>query len=846
LDKANEQGIEIWDEQRFVDAVGGLDAVASAPATKKAATPKKGKKAAEKEEEEDEEAGDDDMDTEEPGNEASGSGSSGDSLKGKNVVFTGTLNLLKRADAAKRATKAGATVLSSLTKACTLVVAGADAGAKLDKANEQGIEIWDEQRFVDAVGGLDSVAGGKASKKRGADDDDDEEEEGGLKRYDMVLDDSGFILPVFSVPREQDNKVPVHRLVVVMHGAKRKVHDNTALGKGAPRDALVIAPLFAAPDSEMDGANVLRWRGGAGFCDGGVAVNNPNITAFGACDALIKSYLLQHPSILELVLLGFSAGAQFFNRYAAVSHYLKSLDDSLSIQLVLGTASSWLYLDPRRIHPNIPMPIKPSTELSEHDFLIPHVAPHVPDYNRWKYGCESIPVSISTDSAAELRERLFSYTTTYILVVDDTKGIDGNLDTTPPCLLQCSSHRYSRSLVYLQYLRNVLHAPQHATQTITVDNCGHDAGKVYAFVMDDDTIHRRFNPLINKWVLCSPHRARRPWVGQNEKQTDQQLPEYDAKCALCPGNTRAGHTSPNPQFDPTFVFTNDFPALIPSADGLAPAATTTSTQQDSIESQLLISTPVSGTCKVLVFTPSHNRTLAHLSTDSITRVLETCIETIHEITRDHTDVSYVQLFENKGAVMGCSQPHAHAQCWATSYVPQEVSDELEALKAFRDRNVGKCLLCEYARVESAKAAERVVWEDDEFMVVVPYWAVWPFETMIVAKSHVSSLTDLSTAQTASLAAAIKNITTRYDNLFETSFPYSMGVHGAPVRGDKDSIEASHLHLHFYPPLLRSATVKKFLVGFEMLGESQRDLTAEMAAARLRGVSGDVHYSEKQQ
>ncbi|ORY49520.1 galactose-1-phosphate uridyl transferase [Rhizoclosmatium globosum] len=364
--------------------------------------------------------------------------------------------------------------------------------------------------------------------------------------------------------------------------------------------------------------------------------------------------------------------------------------------------------------------------------------------------------------------------------------------------------------------------------------------------MDDDTIHRRFNPLINKWVLCSPHRARRPWVGQNEKQTDQQLPEYDAKCALCPGNTRAGHTSPNPQFDPTFVFTNDFPALIPSADGLAPAATTTSTQQDSIESQLLISTPVSGTCKVLVFTPSHNRTLAHLSTDSITRVLETCIETIHEITRDHTDVSYVQLFENKGAVMGCSQPHAHAQCWATSYVPQEVSDELEALKAFRDRNVGKCLLCEYARVESAKAAERVVWEDDEFMVVVPYWAVWPFETMIVAKSHVSSLTDLSAAQTASLAAAIKNITTRYDNLFETSFPYSMGVHGAPVRGDKDSIEASHLHLHFYPPLLRSATVKKFLVGFEMLGESQRDLTAEMAAARLRGVSGDVHYSEKQQ
>ncbi|ORY49522.1 hypothetical protein BCR33DRAFT_713825 [Rhizoclosmatium globosum] len=182
LDKANEQGIEIWDEQRFVDAVGGLDAVASAPAAKKAATPKKGKKAAEKEEEEDEEAGDDDMDTEEPGNEASGSGSSGDSLKGKNVVFTGTLNLLKRADAAKRATKAGATVLSSLTKACTLVVAGADAGAKLDKANEQGIEIWDEQRFVDAVGGLDAVAGGKASKKRGADDDDDEEEEGGKKK----------------------------------------------------------------------------------------------------------------------------------------------------------------------------------------------------------------------------------------------------------------------------------------------------------------------------------------------------------------------------------------------------------------------------------------------------------------------------------------------------------------------------------------------------------------------------------------------------------------------------------------------------------------------------------------
>ena len=329
--------------------------------------------------------------------------------------------------------------------------------------------------------------------------------------------------------------------------------------------------------------------------------------------------------------------------------------------------------------------------------------------------------------------------------------------------------------------------------------------------------HRRYNPLTGEYILVSPHRTKRPWQGQVEKNPPDNRPAYDSTCYLCPGNDRAGGAS-NPHYEHTFTFTNDFAALLPDlAD--APA----------IISPLLRTETVRGTCHVICFSPRHDLTLAQMALPDIRRVVDVWAAQTAEL-----GVSYrwVQLFENKGAVMGNSNPHPHGQVWALDALPNEAAKEEVKQRQYWEEN-GRSLLFDYAQLE-LKQGERIVEANEHWLVVVPYWAVWPFETLLLPRRHVLRLPDLTDAERNSLSAILKQMLTRYDNLFDTSFPYSMGWHGAPFLTET---EPSHwqLHAHFYPPLLRSATVKKFMVGFEMLGEAQRDLTAEQAAARLRTV-----------
>ncbi|KAJ3183831.1 galactose-1-phosphate uridyl transferase [Geranomyces variabilis] len=357
-----------------------------------------------------------------------------------------------------------------------------------------------------------------------------------------------------------------------------------------------------------------------------------------------------------------------------------------------------------------------------------------------------------------------------------------------------------------------------------------------------DHSHRRWNPLTESWVLCSPHRAKRPWQGQQEKSTADDRPEYDPKCYLCPTNTRVGGDVSNPPYEATYVFPNDFPAVKkvqPAFSGTSDVANGSDCDVADIADDLLRAEGVRGQCSVVCFSPKHNIAMAQMSTDAIKHVVDTWAREYTELSKlDY--INYVQIFENKGAVMGCSNPHPHGQIWALEDVPEEPSKEIRAMKKYRAAK-GRCLLCDYAKLETADRS-RLVCENDSFVCVVPFWAVWPYETLIVAKHHVASLPQLSEAQRVDLADILRRITCRYDNVFECSFPYSMGVHGAPSDG-KDHSEDSHLHLHMYPPLLRSASVKKFLVGFEMMGEPQRDLTSEQAAERLRACS-EIHYTAK--
>jgi len=337
--------------------------------------------------------------------------------------------------------------------------------------------------------------------------------------------------------------------------------------------------------------------------------------------------------------------------------------------------------------------------------------------------------------------------------------------------------------------------------------------------------HRRLNPLTKEWVLVSPHRNERPWQGQVESVPIEKQPAYDPNCYLCPGNSRAGGAR-NPQYEGTFAFNNDFAALKPE------------TARFSIdESDLLVAQSESGRCRVVCFSPRHDLTIAQMRVPDIRRVVDAWIQEFQQLG-DEPDISAVQIFENRGAIMGCSNPHPHGQIWANETVPNELAKEVESFRAYHQKH-SATLLSDYLARE-AMDRQRVVCENEHFVVVVPFWAVWPFETLLISRRPVSSLLDLQDQERTSLADILRQITIRYDNLFNTSFPYSMGFHQRPTDGKQ--YPEFHLHAHFYPPLLRSATIKKFMVGYEMLAMPQRDVTPELAAARLREVPAR-HYLE---
>jgi len=338
--------------------------------------------------------------------------------------------------------------------------------------------------------------------------------------------------------------------------------------------------------------------------------------------------------------------------------------------------------------------------------------------------------------------------------------------------------------------------------------------------------HRRFNPLRKEWVLVSPHRAERPWQGQVEASQAEELPRYDPDCYLCPGNVRAGGAR-NPVYQGTFVFDNDFAALRSDfADGKFEA------------SELLRAESEAGKCRVVCFSPRHDLTLARMSAAEIRAVVDTWCEEFEQLGRQPR-VRAVQIFENRGAMMGCSNPHPHGQIWANETVPDELAREIASQKEYYQRQ-NSFLLEDYLRLELEQNG-RIVCANQHFVALVPFWAVWPFETLLISRRRVTSLPELRGEERAGLADILRRLTVRYDNLFRTSFPYTMGFHQRPT--DEAAYPEFRLHAHFYPPLLRSATVRKFMVGYEMLAMPQRDITPETASAQLRKLS-ETHYLEQ--
>jgi len=337
-----------------------------------------------------------------------------------------------------------------------------------------------------------------------------------------------------------------------------------------------------------------------------------------------------------------------------------------------------------------------------------------------------------------------------------------------------------------------------------------------------DRPHRRYNPIAGEWVLVSPHRVLRPWQGKTETATADPLPAYDRLCYLCPGNSRANGAS-NPEYTGVYVFENDFGALLPEPGGTP-----------GNDHPLLRHEPVQGVCRVLCFSPQHNMTLALMSVADIRRVVDMWADQVEELGQRYR---WIQIFENRGEIMGCSNAHPHGQLWAGSAMANEPFREDSNQRAYR-RDFGSVLLLDYLEVESDQGA-RVIVANQHWAAVVPFWAKWPFETLLLPRRAVQRIPDLEDSERLALADLLKQLLTRYDNLFRTSFPYTMGWHGAP----HESGDSSHwqLHAHFYPPLLRSANVQKFMVGYEMLAEPQRDITPESAAERLRTMP-DVHYT----
>jgi UDPglucose--hexose-1-phosphate uridylyltransferase len=339
--------------------------------------------------------------------------------------------------------------------------------------------------------------------------------------------------------------------------------------------------------------------------------------------------------------------------------------------------------------------------------------------------------------------------------------------------------------------------------------------------------HRRQNPLTGEWVKVSPHRTKRPWQGQVEKPDLSQKPQYDPSCYLCPGNARSGGHQ-NPAYADTFVFDNDFAALLPDT----PAG-------DASLGELFQAKAERGICKVICFSPRHDLTLARMSVQEVVKVVETW-KREYEALGAVDYIGHVQIFENRGEVMGCSNPHPHCQIWAEELVPDLPATEARMQDEYFARKKSRLLL-DYAQDE-VQRGDRVVVANVHFVAVVPFWAVWPFETLLLPLFPCQSMKDLDSAQAAGLADIMRRLCIRYDNLFSCSFPYSMGFHQLPTDGK--AYPGLQMHAHYYPPLLRSASVKKFMVGYEMLGMPQRDLTAEQAAKRLRELP-ETHYTEQE-
>ena len=334
--------------------------------------------------------------------------------------------------------------------------------------------------------------------------------------------------------------------------------------------------------------------------------------------------------------------------------------------------------------------------------------------------------------------------------------------------------------------------------------------------------HRRRNALTNEWVLVSPHRATRPWQGEVAQPQSASEPTYDPTCYLCPGNTRAGGVR-NPPYASTFVFENDFAALKP------PLTKDAQRERIDVDAQgLLVAEAEPGLCRVICFSPRHDLTLATMPVNEIQLVVETWVGQFRELGGLEF-IKHVQIFENRGAMMGASNPHPHCQIWATASIPEAPAKELIAQGAHLKSNK-RCLLCDYTALEQ-KQQVRLVCENEGFIALVPFWAVWPFELLVCSRRHVESMSEFTPDDVRSLSDILHRLTSTYDKVFNVPFPYSMGFHQSPTDGAAHP--ECHFHAHFYPPLLRSATIRKFMVGFEMLGTPQRDITPEIAADRLR-------------
>jgi UDPglucose--hexose-1-phosphate uridylyltransferase len=341
-----------------------------------------------------------------------------------------------------------------------------------------------------------------------------------------------------------------------------------------------------------------------------------------------------------------------------------------------------------------------------------------------------------------------------------------------------------------------------------------------------DAPHRRFNPLTREWVLVSPQRATRPWQGKVETLPTEKQPVYDPNCYLCPGNARARGVC-NPAYRSTFVFDNDFPALLPDA-----------VQHESNEEGLIVARTEPGICRVACFSPRHDLAIPRMTIEEIGEVIKVWKEQYLDLGAIPW-IRYVQIFENRGAVMGASNPHPHCQVWANAELPSLVEREQLSQQECQQRH-GNCLLCKYLSLE-LHHGERIVCANDGFVALVPYWAVWPFETLVLSRRHIASIAELRDEENFQLSDVLRRLTIRYDNLFQTAFPYSMGLHQCPT--DHEDHPEWHFHAHYFPPLLRSATIQKFMVGYEMLASAQRDLTPERAADNLKR-AGETHFLDR--